>query len=162
MPAWDWWNMMSTCEFHLKSLTLKLVVYFLLNLILCWTFYQVWRQIAITFLYSYSSQWTCCVLGHQEPPAKISDHCPVGEQLCFSLQQRQPQPALQHVWLWVPHLAEMPHQLWGVYSQGWSVEPAERGEGLMPKISNGYINDFPINSLRQPMFMYLSLSHSCS
>lgn len=37
MHAWDWWSMTSTCEFHLKIWTFKLL-------------YQIWRQAAITFL----------------------------------------------------------------------------------------------------------------
>lgn len=44
-------------------------------------------------------QWTSRFLGHQEPPTQIGHHDPVGEQLRVRLQQRQPQPALQHVWL---------------------------------------------------------------
>lgn len=44
-------------------------------------------------------QWSCSVLGHQKSSAQVCDHGTVGEQLCISLQQRQSQLALQHVWL---------------------------------------------------------------
>lgn len=64
-----------------------------------------WREISsrrLTWQYILCGQGPGSVLGHQEPSATVSDYSSVGEQFRLSVQQGQPQPAVQHVWLWVP------------------------------------------------------------
>ena len=80
----------------------------------------------LTFFLSHF-QGSRSVLGHPEPFATLSDHHPVGEQLCVGVQQGQPQPPVQHVRLWVPRPAQVPHHARGVHAQGRSVESAEWG-----------------------------------
>ena len=67
------------------------------------------------------------VLGHQEPSATVSDHSDLGEQLRVCVQQRQSQPTVQHVWLWVSHSAKVPHQFWRIHPQRWSLELTKWG-----------------------------------
>ena len=73
-------------------------------------------------------QGSCCVLGHQELSTAVCHHHRVGQQLCVSVQQGQSQPAVQHVWLRVPHSAQVSHHARGVHTQGRRVESAERGD----------------------------------
>lgn len=78
--------------------------------------HEAWRQ-----------PWACCVLGHKKPFTKICDHTELGWKLCVCVQQRQSKPSVQHVWFWMPYLAQVSHNIWGIHTQGWCLEFAKWG-----------------------------------
>ena len=98
--------------------------------------YQVWTFLfsetipnLLIFLISSSSQWPSSLLGHEEPSASFDHHLPVGAELRLCVQQGQPQPPLQYVWIWVSHPPQVSNHIGGIHPQGWDLELAEWGEG---------------------------------
>ena len=84
-------------------------------------------------------QWSSGVLGHQEPSATVGDDDTVGEQLRVCLQQGQPQPAVQHVRLWVSYSAQVSHNTRRVHSPRRHLELAERGDWFCTSVVLGYL-----------------------
>jgi len=86
------------------------------------------RQKLITLCslwYRFGVQWSSSVLGYKESSATLGDHHSVGEQFCVGLQQGQPQPSVQHVWLRVSHSAQVSNDARRVHSPRRHLEPAK-------------------------------------